>query len=319
MAASPDDVLSLVVFARVVELGSFTRGAAKLGVSKSVASTRIAELEERLGTRLLHRTTRRLTVTADGLALYEKAARIAREADEATALTATAIPEPRGLLRINAPVTFAQMYLAAPVSAFLERYPRARVELLLNDGFVDLVDEGIDVAVRISARLRDSSLVGRKLAEDRTVVCASPAYLGKRGTPATPADLIHHDCIRYSLLKAADEWRFRGDGKSYSVPIEARFDAANGTVIREAVLAGVGVAVLPSFVVAEDLATGRLRAILEEFTFVRIAINAVYAPARTLPASVRAFVDLLVTHFRTPPWTQRSVEPRHRGHSSSIV
>jgi DNA-binding transcriptional LysR family regulator len=303
VAASADDLLALLAFARVVEAKSFTAAAAKLGVSKSVVSGRVAGLEERLGTRLLQRTTRRLSLTADGLALYEHAARMAVAADAAAAFGIGTSPEPRGVLRVNAPISFAEAYLAAPIATYLERHAQVRVELLLSDRFVDLVEEGVDVAIRISARLRDSPLVGRKLAEDYTLVVASPAYLARRGTPATPADLIHHDCLRYSLLAASDEWRFRAGGKSFGVPVEARFEAANGGVLREAALAGMGLAVLPSFVVARHLANGTLVQVLREFSFIRIAIHAVYAPAGVVPSSVRAFVDLLAAHFRVPPWS----------------
>lgn len=302
MAATPDDVLSLVYFARVVEARSFTRAALKLGVSKSVVSTRISTLEERLGVRLLLRTTRRLSLTADGLSLFEHAQRLVVEADEATASAAGKNSEPRGVLRVNAPATLAELYLAAPIAAYLERYPAVRVELLLADRFVDLVEEGVDVAVRVSARLRDSSLVGRKLCEDRTVVCAAPSYLARRGEPRTPAELLQHDCLHYTLLKVADEWRFRDATGSFSVPIEGRFSAASGGTLREAALAGIGLAVLPYFIVAADVRASRLLTILDEFSFVRLAVQAVYAPTRVLPANVRAFVDLLAAHFKTPPW-----------------
>jgi len=306
MPASTDDVQSLLIFARVVEARSFTAGAARAGISKSVASSRIAALEERLGTRLLHRTTRRLTLTPDGLSLYEHAAQMANAADAAAATGAGVSAEPRGVLRVNAPVVFAQLYLVEPLAEYLARHPRVRVELLLADRMVDLVAEGIDVAIRISARLRDSSLVGRKLAEDRTLVCASPAYLARRGTPLTPGELIHHDCLRYSLLESADEWRFRDstlEARSFSVPVEARFQTQSGSLLREAALAGMGLTVLPSFMVARDLAQGALVQVLAPYSFIRIAIQALYAPTRTLPGNVRAFVDLLSQRFRVPPWS----------------
>jgi DNA-binding transcriptional LysR family regulator len=302
MLASTDDVLSLLVFARVVEAKSFTHGAARLGLSKSAASARISQLEERIGTRLLLRTTRRLSLTADGLQLYERAARMARAADEAALLAAGTPAEPRGVLRVNAPITFGELYLAEPVASYLDAHPRVRVELTLSDRMEDLVEQRVDVAVRISAKQRDSSLVGRKLADDRSVVCASPVYLGRRGTPETPADLIHHECLRYALLDAHDEWRFKSDGKSFSVPISSRFEAANGSVLRSAALAGMGLVVVPSFMVAADLRAGTLVEVLSAFSFVRLTVSAVYAPARVVPSNVRAFVDHLVAFFRVPPW-----------------
>ena len=317
MLASTDDVLSLLVFARVVEAKSFTHGAAKLGLSKSAASARISQLEERLGTRLLLRTTRRLSLTADGLQLYESAARMARAADEAALLAAGTPAEPRGVLRVNAPITFGELYLAEPIAAFLDEHPRVSVELTLSDRMEDLVEQRVDVAVRISAKQRDSSLVGRKLADDKSLVCASPAYLARRGTPETPADLIHHECLRYALLDAHDEWRFKSEGKSFSVPISSRFEAANGSVLRSAALAGMGLVVVPSFMVAPDLRAGTLVEVLSAFSFVRLTVSAVYAPARVVPSNVRAFVDHLVTFFRTPPWpvkhtTKPSTPPAER-------
>jgi DNA-binding transcriptional LysR family regulator len=316
MAATPDDVVALVYFARVVEAQSFTRAAEKLGVSKSVVSTRLSQLEDRLGTRLLQRTTRRLSLTPQGLALYERAQRLMADADEATSFAAGAQTEPRGVLRVSAPVTFAELYLTAPIAAYLERYPEARVDLRLSDRLIDLVEEGIDVAIRVSARLRDSSLVGRKLAEDRTVVCASPAYLARRGCPEAPADLLQHDCVRYSLLKAADEWRFRDDSGSFSVPVDGRFEAGSGNALREAAIAGIGIATMPYFIVASAIEANLLVPILERYTYIRLSVHAVYSPARVLPINLRAFVDVLSAHFRTPPWTRATGSPRTRARRS---
>jgi DNA-binding transcriptional LysR family regulator len=305
MTASPDDVLAMVYFARVVQARSFTAAAAKLGVSKSVVSARVAALEARLGVRLLQRTTRRLSLTPEGLSLYDRCARVVAAADEAAAEAAGAGQAPRGVLRVNAPSTFAPEYLPGPMAAYLRRFPDMRIELSLSDRVVDLVEEGIDVAVRISARLRESSLVVRKLAADRTVVCASPAYLAERGTPQSPQELVHHDCLRYAELRAEDEWRFRGGGKSFAVPVAGKLSSASGAFLREAAVAGLGLAVLPTFMAARALAAGRLVAVLERWCFVQLGVYAVYPQARAVPSKTRAFVDLLVAHFRAPPWAQR--------------
>ena len=302
MPASASDVLSMVMFARLVEARSFTAAAGKLGVSKSVVSARLSALEQRLGTRLLHRTTRKLSLTPEGLAFYEHCARIAAEADAATLTAGGAAKDPVGLLRVNAPVTFAQMYLAEPIGAYLERHPKVRVELVLSDRLIDLVDEGIDVAIRISARLRDSSLVARKLATDRSVVCAAPSYLAKHGTPQAPAELLHHACLRYALLKASDEWRFRDSGASFSVPVEGRLTVADGATLREAAVAGLGIAVLPSFMVTPELRAGRLVAVLERYSFVRLTIHAM-TPAGSSAPKVRAFIDQVANYLRAPPWS----------------
>jgi DNA-binding transcriptional LysR family regulator len=298
MPASVDDVTAMVFFARVVEEKSFTAAAARLGVAKSVVSQRISRLEERLGARLLQRTTRRLSVTPEGLTLYERAARITAAADEAAAIAAGTSPEARGLLRVGTSPALAQARLCRPIASFLERFPETRVELVLGDRLTDLVDEGLDVVIRVTARLRDSSLVQRKLANDRTVVCASPAYLARKGSPKVPADLLHHDCLRYSLLEAADEWRFRDPKGSFGVPVEARLSAGSGPVLRAAALAGLGLAVLPGFLVAADLSAGRLVAVLAEHTYIRLGIYALYPAAGVVPKKVMRFVDHLGAALR---------------------
>jgi DNA-binding transcriptional LysR family regulator len=295
--------MAMVFFARVVEQRSFTAAAAKLGVSKSVVSARIAAFERQLRVPLLHRTTRKLSLTREGLALYERCARVAAAADEAAAAADRAGDAPHGVLRVDAPIVFAQEQLAAPIASYLAKYPQVRVALSMNDKMIDLVEEGVDVAIRITWRLAGAGLVARKLATDRTVLCASPAYLARKGTPASPADLIHHDCLLYSLLKEATEWRFRAGRRSFSVPIEARFSAASGAVLRSAALAGMGLCVLPRFMIAADLAAGRLRPVIDSFEGVGLGIYAVYPqPQGARPApKVRAFVDLLAAHFRSSP------------------
>ena len=268
MPATPDDILAMVFFARVVEMKSFTGAAAKLGVSKSVVSARVAALEDRLGVRLLERTTRKLALTPDGLSLYQQCANLVSTADEAAAALAGMGDHPRGLLRVNAPVVFAEKYLAEPMAAYLERFPEVRLEVTLSDKFIDLVDEGIDVAVRIASRLEGTGLVAKKVATDWTALVASPSYLARRGTPRAPDDLLRHDCLVYSLLKVSQEWRFRAPGrgtKELTVPIEARFKAQSGAVLRRAALAGMGLAVLPIFMIADDVAADRLRPVVASF------------------------------------------------------
>jgi DNA-binding transcriptional LysR family regulator len=306
MTATPDEILAMVFFARVVEARSFTGAAARLGVSKSVVSARVAGLEAQLKVRLLHRTTRKLSLTPDGLTLYERCARVLAAADEAAAAAHGTGDTPRGLLRVNAPSVFAQHYLAAPLAAYLARHPDVRIELTMNDRLIDLVDESIDVAIRIVPALRHGGLVARKLAADHTVLCASPAYLGRKGIPRSPAELLDHDCLIYALLKVAEEWRFRDPGRRdvYSLPLEGRFAAASGAMLRQAALAGMGLAVLPSFMIAGDLAAGRLRRVLEDtFVGVELGIHAVYPEGPRPPSKVRALVDLLVQHFRRPGWS----------------
>jgi len=309
MAATADELLAMLTFVRVVDGRSFTAAASTLGVAKSVVSARVAALEAELKVRLLHRTTRKLSLTPDGLTLYQRCAPVVAAADAASLAVAGAGDTPRGVLRVNAPVAFAEEYLAAPVAGYLARHPDVRIDVAVSDRMVDLVDERVDVAVRVTARLGGGmGVVARKLASDRTVLVASPGYLARRGTPQTAEDLLGHDCLAYALLKISDEWRFRdtargGGGEStYSLPLEPRFTAASGALLRRAALADMGLAVLPSFMVAADVAAGRLRRVVDTFVGTSLGVHAVYPRARPIPAKTRAFVDALAVHFRIPRW-----------------
>jgi DNA-binding transcriptional LysR family regulator len=293
-----DDLLGLACFARVVEHRSFSRAAALLGVSKSVVSTRVSRLETRVGERLLIRTTRKLSVTDAGMNVYAHCARMLQEAGAATRGASDA---ERGTLRLNVPISFAQMYLAAPLARFLAAHPGVSVEVSLSDRLVDLVEERVDVALRIS-RLRDSSLVARRLASTALGVCASPAYLERHGTPERPEDLLHHNCLRYAHLRAEDEWRFHGPEGRIRVPVSGSLTAGNGTFLREAVAHGVGLAILPRFMVDEDLRTGRLVTVLNAFAPRPVNIYAVHASGRTPSARVRALLDVLAAEFRSAHW-----------------
>jgi len=295
----------MVFFARVVEMKSFTAAAVKLGVSKSVVSARVAALEEANPEPVLERATRKLALTVEGASLYQQCAGLVSTADEVASSLAGTGDQPRGLLRVNAPVVFAEKYLAEPMAAYLARHPDVRLEVTLSDKFVDLVDEGIDVAIRIASRLEGAGLVARRVATDATALVAAPSYLARRGTPQTPDDLVQHDCLVYSLLRISQEWRFRVPGhraKELTVPLEARFKSQSGAVLRRAALAGMGLAVLPLFMIAEDLVAGRLQRVVPSFLPTELGIHAVYPQGRRVPSKTRAFVELLASHFRTPPW-----------------
>jgi DNA-binding transcriptional LysR family regulator len=312
MAASLDEILELVTFARVVEATTMTGAAERLGTSKSVVSTRLAALEARLGTRLLHRTTRRLTLTSDGLELYPGCAQLAAAADEAQR-SATRGVGPRGVLRVGAPVSFPQDRLLVCFLAYLKRYPEVRVELVLNDRRSDLVGEEIDLSLRVmTTQNADSSLVVRKLCGAQMVVVGSPAYLARRGTPAAPAELVQHDCLRYAVQKTHDEWRFRGADGWYSVPVAGHFSSQNGGVLRDAALAGLGLAMMPDFTVAEDLRRGSLVRVFAEVETPALAVCAVHAAGRAAPAKVRAFVDVLVAELRLDALPTGPRAPRSR-------
>ncbi len=302
--SSGEQVLAMITFARVVEAKSFTRAANKLGVAKSVVSARISALEGELDVRLLHRTTRKLSLTPDGEELYQRCLRVVAAADDAAAAFSELGDEPRGVLRVNAPIVFAEEYLAEPMATYLGRFRNVRIELGLSDATIDLVEDGIDVAIRITARLVGPGLAARKLATDQPVLCASPEYLARRGTPRTPEEVTKHDCLVYSLLRVSDEWRFRAPGAKdpFAVPVEPRLSAASGGVLRRAAVAGMGLAVLPKFMVASDLEAGRLVVVLDSLYAPSLGIHAVYPRARRVPKKVRAFVDVLVSHFKTARW-----------------
>jgi DNA-binding transcriptional LysR family regulator len=299
-----DDIVSMALFAEVVRLRSFTAAGASAGLAKSAVSRRISLLEERLGVRLLQRTTRTLSLTEDGLRYYEHCAALLAAAAAAEEAVAGASTVPRGPLRVNAPVTFAQMFLAAPLASFLARYPAIELQLSTDDRLVDVVEGGFDLVIRIS-RLADSSLVARRLATDRLVVCGSPTYLAARGRPGVPADLVGHNCLHYSLVPVQGEWRFRGAAGSLDVPVTSNFAVSDATVLRQAALAGLGLIVVPHFVVAADVAAGRLELVLDGARRAEIGIHAVYPSRRQLPARTKLLLEHLASHFADPDWRLR--------------
>lgn len=298
---------AMIVFAQVVDSRSFSAAAARLGVSKSAVSKQIAKLEDRLGARLLNRTTRTLSPTDAGQDFYERCIRVAREVEEAERAITHLSAEPRGLLRLNAPASFGREYLAPLVPEMLARWPELRIEALFEDRFVDVVAEGFDLVIRIT-RLQDSSLVARRIASCRRVVCAAPAYLERHGVPRIPADLLQHDCILYSYATDQNEWEFVGpDGRLETVRVDGRLRANNAEVTLAALLAGAGLALSPDFIVGPALADGRLVPLLTEYENPFGAIYAVWPHNRNLAAKVRAVVDFLVERFAEEPiWERRS-------------
>jgi len=297
-----DRLAAMEAFVRVAETGSFSEAARRLGVSKSLISRQIAALEGELGARLFNRTTRSLTLTEEGRGYQTQLTRILGDIEAANASVSHLQVTPRGRLRVNAPMSFGTLHLAPAVRDFLDRYPEVDLDLVLNDRFVDLIEEGFDLAVRIG-RLADSSLVARKLAPMRLVVCASPAYLAAHGNPVRPADLKQHRCLAYSGNTRHDEWRFRTpDGGETAVAIEGRLRVNNGDVLRVAALQGLGLANLPSFIVGGDLQAGTLVSVLAEYAPPEAGIHAIYPQGRYLSPKVRALVDFLAARFGPRPY-----------------
>ena len=300
MKTSLENLISMAMFARVVESGSLTAAAALLSVSKSAVSKRLAALEERLGVRLLHRTTRRITLTAEGAELFQHCLQLVRAADGAPELHPGS--EPRGLLRVSAPVVFSDALVADAIADFVRRYPEVEVDLRVSNAVVHLVGEQIDVAVRVSRALESSSLVARRLATAPQVACAAPSYIAARGTPATPADLRGHACLRFSRLRPEVEWRFR-DGRSETVvPVSGPIVSDDVEALRRAAVAGAGIIVLPRFFVAADLDAGRLVPLLAQYPSRELGVFAVYSKGKLVPAKIRAFVAHLVAHARAARW-----------------
>ncbi|MGF6231798.1 DNA-binding transcriptional LysR family regulator [Inquilinus ginsengisoli] len=297
---------AMIVFAQVVDSRSFSAAAARLGLSKSAVSKQIAKLEDRLGARLLNRTTRTLSPTDAGQDFYERCLRVVHEVEEAERAITHLSAEPRGLLRLSAPASFGREYLAPLVPEMLARWPELRIEALFEDRFVDVVAEGFDLVIRIT-RLQDSSLVARRIASCRRVVCAAPSYLERHGVPRTPAELLQHDCILYSYATDQNEWEFLGpDGRLETVRVDGRLRANNAEVTLAALLAGAGLALSPDFIVGPDIAAGRLVPLLTDYENPFGAIYAVWPHNRNLAPKVRAVVDFLVERFATEPiWERR--------------
>lgn len=296
-----DRLAAMRAFAAVAERGSFASAARALGISRAMASRHVQDLEAHLGARLLDRTTRRVAPTEAGRVYHERCAAILAELAEAESAIGALQARPSGRLRVNAPVSFGALHLAAAVADYMAAHPQVSIELVLNDRMVDLVEEGYDVAIRIG-RLAPSSLVARRLAPCRLVACAAPSYLRRAGVPRAPADLAGHECLGYTYAPGRDTWRFVGPGgEEESVRVRGRLDCNNGDALRAAAVHGAGIVVLPVFIVGQDLAEGRLRRVLPRHEAPPIAIHAVRPQGRHLSAKVRSFIDFLVPRFGDAP------------------
>jgi DNA-binding transcriptional LysR family regulator len=289
------------VFAAVVEAGSFTGATHTLDMSKAAVSRYVGELEERLGLRLLHRTTRKLSPTTEGEIFYARCRELLDNLDEAEAEVTSRSGEATGLLKVNVPVTFGLMHLAALWPAFLARHPKLSIDITLSDRVADLVEEGFDIAVRIG-QLSASSLISRKLASTRMVLCASPEYLQRRGAPGRPEELLHHDVISYSLFSTGENWSFKGPDGDTSVKVIPRVRTNSGDTCRAAALQHQGVILQPTFIVGADLAQGSLQEIMPAYRSVELGIHAVYPSRKFVSPKVRLLIDFLVEAFAAPAW-----------------
>ena len=303
-----DRLRAFEVFVAVVSKQGFARAAEALDTSPANVTRYIAELEAHLGARLLNRHSRKLSLTESGEALYERARTVLDDVAEAEALASTATMQPRGRLRINAPLSFGILHLAPLWPQFRQRHPEVELDVALIDRVVDIVEEGYDLAIRIS-RTGSTAHAARKLAASRNIVCASPGYLRKHGRPRVPADLAAHACVGYTYAATADEWRFVDErGEPHAVKVNCVMHTNNGDTARAAALAGMGVIWQPSFLIGEDLRDGRLVPLLPGYRMGDIDVLALYPSRRQLSAKVRVMIDFLAEAFAgVPPW-DRDVE-----------
>jgi DNA-binding transcriptional LysR family regulator len=297
-----DKLAAMQAFTRVVVAGSYAEAARRLGLTRSAVSKAVSELEQELGARLLDRTTRRVAPTEAGLAYYERCIAILAQVEETEAQISRLHDEPKGTLRVNAPMSFGTLYLGTAVSDFMQRYPDLKIELTLTDRFVDPLEEGVDVTIRIGA-LEDSSLIARRIAATPLMIVAAPSYLEAHGEPRTPRDLAQHRALVYGHSTAAQRWKLATGGTATTVPVNGCLASNNGDILRDAAVAGLGIALLPLFLVCDGLRGGRLREILAEHAPAALDIHAIYAPNRYLAAKTRVFIDDLVDRFgKSPPW-----------------
>ncbi len=291
-----DRFLEMQTFNAVVDAGSFVKAADALGMSKAAVSRYVSEMEARLGARLLHRTTRRLSLTEEGQVFYARSKELLAGVDEAEAELTSRSGAASGLLRVNAPVTFGIRHLAPLWGVFRAHYPKVTLDVTLADRVVDLVEEGYDVAIRI-ATLPSSTLISRRLATTRMVLCASPQYLRARGVPRHPAELAGHAVISYSYWSTKDEWHFNGPQGQVSVKTNPCMHTNNGDTCRAAALGHQGVILQPTFLVGEDLAAGTLVELMPEFRSIELGIYAVYPTRKHVSPKVRALIEFLAGHF----------------------
>jgi len=297
-----DRFVAMEAFARVVERGGFSAAAQELRMSRAMVSRHVQHLEQHLGARLLHRTTRRVSLTEAGQVYYERSTQLLAELAAVEGEVGELHTRPRGTLRVNGPVVFGALHLSAAVADYMVAFPEVTIELTLNDRTVDLVEEGYDMAIRIG-RLEDSSLIARRLAPCRIVVVASPAYLARQGEPRTPGELTRHDCIRYMYGEGGEVWHFVGPDGPGSVRVSGQLRTNNGDAMRVAAVKGRAIAALPSFIVSEELSSGALVPILRDYGVAEMAVHAVYPGGRNISAKLRSFIDFLVPRFgENPSW-----------------
>lgn len=305
----------MATFARVVEAGSFAEAARRMTTTRSAVSKSVAKLEKSLQARLLNRTTRHLSLTEIGMAFAEHCSRMLEEGERAQKLVESLNTEPRGILRVSASVAFGTLHIAPALAEFLTRYPELSMDLTITDRWVDLAEDGYDVAIRVTSE-PPSNCVTRKLAPVRRSLCATPAYFEKFGVPQTPADLVRHRCLDYTRSGEQGRWRFTGPEGEITVPVNGPLHVDDDEALSQAVLSGLGLSLLPTFIIGKDLQSGNLQAILSEYIPVERNVYAMYLPTRHLPSKVRIFIDFLLEHIGDEPYWDYPLDGRGDEHPS---
>jgi DNA-binding transcriptional LysR family regulator len=301
-----DTLEGMRTFIAVVQDGSFSAAARRLGQSPQLVSKYVGQLEDRLGARLVNRSTRRLSLTEAGRGYAERCRQILDEIDEMESAVGDTSTHARGNLRVNGPMSFGITHLAPAVAGYQATQPDVDIEMVMNDRIVDVVAEGFDVAVRIG-RLEESTLIARHIAPVRLVACASPGYVERHGAPATPEHLRDHNCIVYSYYATRSTWTFERDGRSHTVHVSGNFVANNGDAVRQVAIANGGIILQPTFIVGDALRAGKLVPLLEDYDLPDLGVYVVYAHRQYLSAKVRTFVDFLTGHFGDPPYWDRDL------------
>ena len=287
-----DQLGAMRAFVRVVQTGSFSAVGRELNSTQATISKKVAALETKLGVKLLTRSSRDVSLTQAGTDYYEQCVVMLAELDEIEARVRSQVAKPQGRLRVSAPIAFGRLVIAPIIGEFLAMYPDIKVDMLLGDRHVDLVAEGVDLAIR-ARQLEDSSLVARHLFDNPMLLVASPEYLELHGAPREPIDLKRHNCIVYSLFRSINSWHFSRDGKEFTVPVSGSFQSDNGDTNLEVALAGVGIIQLPIWMVGEHLQSGRLIQLLPDYQTDKIPLNALYPQSRYVPLKVRSFVEFM--------------------------
>lgn len=298
------DLKLMAIFAHVAESGSLSEAARRLDMSRSAVSKAVAKLERSLGARLLHRSTRHVSLTEVGAALAEHGSRILDEALQAEQVVDRLQGQPRGTLKVSASVAFGTLHVAPALAEFLGLYPDIALDMTITDRPVDLAEEGYDLLIRV-CREAPGHLVGRKLAPARRRLCATPEYFARHGTPRAPQDLARHNCLDYTHSGEQGLWRFTGPEGEIAVPVSGRLRINDDEALSQAVLGGLGLALLPTFIIGRDIQAGRLRAVLSEYLPIEQHVHAIYLPTRHLPAKTRAFIDFLTARFGPAPYWDR--------------